>query len=76
MRSTGTEQPSSSDEGPVMGLERRGCVVQLRPRRPTEAIRQREELDEAKPSGGSVIAIMPCLIVAPYIRAGLLLVLW
>jgi len=29
MRSTGAEQRRSSDEGTVMGLERRGCVVQL-----------------------------------------------
>ena len=36
----------SSDEGPVMGLERRGCVVQPRPR----ANRRREEpVDKAKP---------------------------
>jgi len=36
----------NSDEGPVMGPERRGCVVQPRPR----ANRQREEpVDEVKP---------------------------
>src|SRR6267143_5661781 len=36
----------SRDEGPVMGLDRRGCVVQPRPR----ANRRREEpVDKAKP---------------------------
>jgi RNA-directed DNA polymerase len=39
----------SSEEGPVMGPERRGRVVQPS-HRPTEAIWQREEpVDEAKP---------------------------
>src|SRR5215813_13589067 len=40
----------SSDESPVMGPERRGCVVQPSALAITEAIWQREEsVDEAKP---------------------------
>ena len=41
----------SRDEGPVMGPDRRGCVVQPRPR----ANRQREEpWDKARPLDGRV----------------------
>ncbi len=29
MRSIGAEQPVSSDEAPVMGVEQRGCVIQF-----------------------------------------------
>jgi hypothetical protein len=31
MRSTGAEMPVSRDEGPVMGLDRRGVVIGLYP---------------------------------------------
>src|SRR5690242_20966545 len=45
-RSTGAEAARSRDEGSVMGLDRRGCVVQPGPR----ANRRREEpVDKAKP---------------------------
>src|SRR5262249_23725871 len=45
-RGAGAEQPVVASKGPVMGLERRGCVV--RPW-PLANWKQEEPVDEAKP---------------------------